>query len=357
MKIPVGYLSQWDSTASLSKNDCGATSVAMVLNYYGTTCTSDEVFKKTGAGQGYISFEQLQKACNDYGFKTEVSYTNDLKQYIDKGIPPVTVVHYGLIPNRQDTFTGAHIFTVVGYDDNGYFVNDPNYWSPRREEGHNKFIPFKDFDKARNANTLDGNRTDVNLIIFPKETMKPSSKLPDVFYTIAEFVKAQKLWKESPSKTDAFDTIIDKANKSVEYEQKHFDSELESVNQKNTTDRNKLIEDHQTEVNGLQTIINEKNDEIARLTSEPKPKTEASAEVLRLTFFGVISYLTTEVGISNLLAPFGTHLDAQTKASLSILLLGLFRWLDKYLHEKSKTEDIKFAGLTPQSILDAFKKN
>ena len=189
MNLKVPYISQWDSTASLNKNDCGATSTAMVLNYYGTTCTSDEVFKKTGSGQGYITFGQLIKAVRSYDYVCEEGFGKDfnfIKQNIDKRQPIICVVHYGYIPERQDTFTGAHILVVRGYDNNGVFLNDPNYWGAKRANGENKYVKWSDFNKAW-ASTVDGNLANSYLLIFKKETtMKTTEKLPEAFYQIKE---------------------------------------------------------------------------------------------------------------------------------------------------------------------------
>jgi predicted double-glycine peptidase len=157
--IEVPYRSQWDADANKTKNDCGATSLAMCINYFGGNVTTNDVFEKTGADQGYITFEQLVKAAKALGYSltgTAYKTLTDLKSSIDKSIPAIVVLHYGDLIDKLDTFKGPHILVVVGYDDKGVYVNDPDYWGANREQGKQKLHSYETFNKAWQS-TVDGN--------------------------------------------------------------------------------------------------------------------------------------------------------------------------------------------------------
>ncbi len=146
--LDVPYRSQWDDDANKSTTDCGPACLAMVLDYYGEHVSIDKLFSATGVQPGrYVGFGQLQQVSRDYG----VTFTyganfklNDLKRWVDEGKPAIALVKYShwsqIKPgsSTQDGFTGPHFVVVVGYGDDNIYINDPNYWSPRREEGHRK---------------------------------------------------------------------------------------------------------------------------------------------------------------------------------------------------------------------------
>lgn len=160
MNLKVTYKSQWDSDADDSKNDCGAASLAMCINYFGGNVTTDTVFQKTGEKvDDGINFTQLQQAATAFNFKLVGSINkniDDIKNLIDRGIPAIVVVHYEFLPNKQDTYKGGHILVVRGYDADKVYTNDPDFYSTRRNEGDNKAYPIAEFVKAWNS-TLDGN--------------------------------------------------------------------------------------------------------------------------------------------------------------------------------------------------------
>ena len=159
--LNIPYKSQHDADAQKSRNDCGATSLAMVLGYYGIEVTTDEVWAKTGAGSGYINFQQLKEVAKSYGFGSRYEINRKpqrLKDLIDQGIPPIIVVHYGCLSSRQDKkFKGGHIVVVSGYRDDGYFVKDPNFWGKYRSHGSNHFYKKDEFEEAWKKSTIDKN--------------------------------------------------------------------------------------------------------------------------------------------------------------------------------------------------------
>jgi nucleoid-associated protein YgaU len=146
--LDVPYRSQWDSDGSLSTTDCGPACLAMVLDYYGHHASINELYHATGAEPGqYIGFGQLQRVARTHGltFNYGENYElNDLKRWIEEGKPVIALVKYSawsqIEPgvSTQDIFSGPHFVVVVGYGDGNIYINDPNYWPPRRQEGHRK---------------------------------------------------------------------------------------------------------------------------------------------------------------------------------------------------------------------------
>lgn len=178
--LPVKYKSQWDADAVKTANDCGPTSVAMILNYYGENLTSDQVFAKTGAGSGLISFSQLKAAIAAFGYSYEV-LTNctpeKLKSYIDQDMPVVALVHYGSLTSTQDkSFKGGHFFTVVGYRDDCYFVNDPNFRGDLRAHGDHHSFTKTEFEKAWRDCSIDSNPVNSLIIIKRKAGQTSANK-------------------------------------------------------------------------------------------------------------------------------------------------------------------------------------
>jgi hypothetical protein len=156
-KLSVPYYSQWDSDATFSKDDCIPACASMLISYYGGILSTNKIAEKTG--QGIVNFSEIERALKAFNYKiigTSFRTIEDLKKSIDSGIPFIAIIHYGDIPNRQDTYTGPHAVVVVGYDDTNIYINDPDWWAPRRNEGECKVCPTTSFTKAWQSK-VDGN--------------------------------------------------------------------------------------------------------------------------------------------------------------------------------------------------------
>lgn len=167
-KLSVPYISQWDDEAKASKNDCGPTSLAMVLRFYGKSITSDEVFKLSEAGKGYVTFQQLARVAKMYGYDGNIirsAKNKTLIELLDKDIPVIVVVHYGSLSHNQDKFTGPHIMCVVGYDGSNFLVHDPDFQGPERLGGRYRKIPYTEFGNAWFSSSLDGNSPNTMLVL------------------------------------------------------------------------------------------------------------------------------------------------------------------------------------------------
>lgn len=172
--LNVPYKSQWDDDATATVNDCGPASIAMILSFYNKELSTNDVFYASGAGQGYVTFAQMTKAIADYGFKYDILNGQSiakLKSLIDQGLPPIALIHYGALSSRQDKgFTGAHFVVVRGYDDNNYYVNDPDFWGNYRADGDNHIYTKKEFEEAWSTASIEGNPNNSLIVIYKDET-------------------------------------------------------------------------------------------------------------------------------------------------------------------------------------------
>ena len=119
----VPYFYQFNNTQS-PNSTCANTSVAMVLSYYGWSDTPDVLTNYYG-----VSTAQSPTGLASV-FNSEASYFNmsqrlipitdgtivELKNELDTGRP---VIVHGYFTNA------GHVIVVLGYDEHGYWVNDP----------------------------------------------------------------------------------------------------------------------------------------------------------------------------------------------------------------------------------------
>jgi uncharacterized protein YvpB len=174
MKIlDVPFISQWDSVASYQNSDCFPVSACMLLAYYGIDIKPDDISRKIGV-TGNTNFSQVANALKTFGHdllsKSNQTLDN-LKKSINDGIPFSATVNYSMLPNRQDTYGGAHLLVVVGYDDKDIYTNDPNFWGNRRLEGKNKKYPIKDFLRAWNDRSQGNNSGNYIYFDLQKKTL------------------------------------------------------------------------------------------------------------------------------------------------------------------------------------------
>ncbi len=176
--LEVKYKSQWDNDAGKTKNDCGPASIAMILNYYGESLTTDTVFEKTEADQGLIGWDELQKAIKSFGYipHLERNATPErIRELIDQNLPPIVLVHYGSLNSTQDKkFKGGHFFLVVGYREDGYFVNDPNFRDALRQDGDHHFYTKEEFESAW-AETLQDKNQPHSLLWIERKAADPAT--------------------------------------------------------------------------------------------------------------------------------------------------------------------------------------
>jgi hypothetical protein len=140
--LPIPYRSQKDADAQGKNNDCGPACIAMILSARGVPARIDDIYAASGvATDKPLSILELRKAAQKFGLTMTSRRPNsieDLRSFIDQGIPPVALIKYKYLPDRQgQSTTGGHFVLVVGYDDatQQVYIHDPYYWPPRRQEG------------------------------------------------------------------------------------------------------------------------------------------------------------------------------------------------------------------------------
>jgi hypothetical protein len=140
--LPIPYKSQKDGDAQGKNNDCGPACVSMILAARGVPNRIDEVYAASGVTTDRpLSILEIRKAAQAFGLTLSSRRPNtieDLRAIIDQGIPPIALIKYKYLPDRQgQSTTGGHFVLVVGYDDEReeVIIHDPYYWPPRREEG------------------------------------------------------------------------------------------------------------------------------------------------------------------------------------------------------------------------------
>lgn len=104
---------------------CNVTSIAMTLRYYGIKATKerqleDELYVAMEA-QGLSRHEpyDLKEIAEQYGVYDDLTTTGslqDIKDALDSGYPCVLHGYFTRF---------GHIITVIGYNDQGFIVNDP----------------------------------------------------------------------------------------------------------------------------------------------------------------------------------------------------------------------------------------
>jgi len=127
----VPYVGQVGTGANEHYNDCGPTSAAMVIKFYGANFTTiDVLFNEVQpSGDSYTSFGDICKLWDargiDADYAQEVSL-GELYEYLVKGAPVVALIRYGALESiRPNTFKGSHFVVVIGMDLQNVYIHDP----------------------------------------------------------------------------------------------------------------------------------------------------------------------------------------------------------------------------------------
>ncbi len=129
------YYNQYDNDINKG-GSCQNTSIAMVLGLYGADVSPDDISRRFGTRKGQTP-EGVAEIFNIYaaeyglGERMEAERSgsfSELKAILDEGKP--------VIINGYFTRPG-HVIVVTGYDENGYFVNDPaGVWNETWKGGY-----------------------------------------------------------------------------------------------------------------------------------------------------------------------------------------------------------------------------
>lgn len=133
----VPLLLQWDERwgyaeyngGMLGYTGCGPTCITMVALYLTNDPTVNPISVgafsesaghcKVGSGSNW---SLISKGCEQYGMRAEVVSVTEkrMKAKLDAGCPIIANVGPG------DFTTGGHYLVIVGYDNDGFIINDPN---------------------------------------------------------------------------------------------------------------------------------------------------------------------------------------------------------------------------------------
>jgi hypothetical protein len=120
----------------------------------------------TAPGSSYTGHAQLRGGARAYEFTLQTrsryvppALTPDVvKGALDDGRPSIALVHYGVlrdgtnatgyVENQDQNYGRGHWFLVIGYDADGYIVNDPDYYGDRASLGDHRYIPAGAFEAA-----------------------------------------------------------------------------------------------------------------------------------------------------------------------------------------------------------------
>jgi ABC-type bacteriocin/lantibiotic exporter with double-glycine peptidase domain len=117
---------------------CGPSSLAAVLNYYGIDVSPEEISRDiySKAARGTLNIDMVLYAeKKGLAVRQYSGSVDDIKQHIDSGAPLIVMVDNGFSLYQRN-----HFMVIIGYNDAGIISN-----SGREQR---KFIPFHDFNKT-----------------------------------------------------------------------------------------------------------------------------------------------------------------------------------------------------------------
>lgn len=158
--LPVPFYSQWGQGANRRRSDCGPASLLMVGRYFGKMAglSVDDLTAQTSLLQSDTGLmpQALVTLGLLHGLRTYVhknTTLTDIRAELQAGRPVIPLVHYRYISGRLDQAdsnpaTDGHFMVIVGADDTHVVANDPDYWQPYTQKGHNTLVPETEIEKA-----------------------------------------------------------------------------------------------------------------------------------------------------------------------------------------------------------------
>ncbi len=125
--LDVPYQSQNDNASGTGYRECFSSSCAMVAMFYGKIA-NDDAYNLVRQKYGDSTDAQAQlRALRSLGLEANFitnGTTCDIRECIDAGRPvPVGWLHKGHVTAPSG---GGHYSVIIGYDDSGWIVHDPN---------------------------------------------------------------------------------------------------------------------------------------------------------------------------------------------------------------------------------------
>lgn len=154
--LDIPLVSQWGIPSDERYiNDCGPACVAMILEYFGRrgTLTADQLATETPlrvSDTGLMPIELVRLlALHNTSSHVKTGVTvNQIKAEIDALRPVICLIEYRYILGRLDKDPSGHFVLAEGYDDTHIIMDDPDYWIPYLDKGHNYLAPVIEFQRA-----------------------------------------------------------------------------------------------------------------------------------------------------------------------------------------------------------------
>jgi uncharacterized protein YvpB len=157
--LNVPLIDQWAiGQADLRINDCGVACTAMALEFYHKrgTLTVNQLAQETSltnSDDGLMP-AQLVNLATRHGLPTivKIASLDDICNEINANRPVIALIKYSFILGRLDVndLTG-HYVLVIGHDPEHFVLDDPDWWQPFTERGHDFFVPVTQLDQAMAA--------------------------------------------------------------------------------------------------------------------------------------------------------------------------------------------------------------
>lgn len=114
---------------TLHADMCGPAALKIVLNYYGTDKSENELAQLTGTGELGTDDTGIQRAAESLGFKVEIkneSSLDDIKEWVEKKVP--VIVDWftrGRSDYSDSEVADGHYSVVAGIDAKNIYLQDP----------------------------------------------------------------------------------------------------------------------------------------------------------------------------------------------------------------------------------------
>ncbi len=186
MHIKVPFHSQEAQDAKHFTNDCGAACASMVIEWAGLGRPSVDALSL----QTYLKVSDsailnpfwVERLLSDSGIPAETrakQSADEILNTVDKtGFPAIAPVFWSDLPNRAalpDWF-GGHYVVVCGQEGGKVYINDPDFWGSRSDQGRDLAVGKDDFALALSRTKLGGNV--VYVTARPGQQPRPDSATP-----------------------------------------------------------------------------------------------------------------------------------------------------------------------------------
>lgn len=190
IRLDVPYTSQWKDEESATKyqyrDDCGIAALAMILDFYGLshddigTMGSMTTLARSDVGLYPSQLIPLAETYKLTFFLNNWTPLDTIEASLRSGTPIIALVNLdplkGLSLPRpiQDPTAQIHYWVITGYDGNFWYVNDPDFWGSREQDGKDFPIPASVMYDCLNQLATGGQILTPQPVSIPPVTVPPS---------------------------------------------------------------------------------------------------------------------------------------------------------------------------------------